>query len=159
MQTAQTKWWLAWQWPKHMLPKPPAFKHRFDVRVYYEDTDMGGVVFYANYLKFMERGRTEWLRAVGVNQSTVAAQEQRAFMVTELNIRYLKPARLDDLLQIESEVTRMGRASLHFHQTIRCEGELLTQSDIQVCCVETVNMRIAAIPKSVRTKFAVTIQE
>jgi acyl-CoA thioester hydrolase len=142
-----------------MQPQPPAFKHSFAVRVYYEDTDMGGVVFYANYLKFMERGRTEWLRAVGVNQSDLAAQEQRGFMVTELNIRYLKPARLDDLLQIESEVTRMGRASLHFHQSIRRNGELLTVSSIQICCVETVNMRIAAIPQSVRTKFAVTIQE
>ena len=142
-----------------MQPQPPAFKHRFAVRVYYEDTDMGGVVFYANYLKFMERGRTEWLRAVGVHQSELAEQEQRGFMVTELDIRYRKPARLDDLLQIESEVTRMGRASLHFYQTIYRDGELLTESNIQVCCVETVNMRIAAIPHSVRTKFAVTIQE
>lgn len=142
-----------------MQPQPPAFKHRFTVRVYYEDTDVGGVVFYANYLKFMERGRTEWLRAVGVNQSDLVAQEQLGFMVTELDIRYLKSARLDDLLQIESEVTRMGRASLHFHQTIYRNGELLTESNIQVCCVETVNMRIAAIPQSVRTKFAVTIQE
>ena len=142
-----------------MQPQPPAFKHRFTVRVYYEDTDMGGVVFYANYLKFMERGRTEWLRAVGVNQSDLATQEQRGFMVTELDIRYLKPARLDDLLQIESEVTRMGRASLHFHQMIYRDVELLTESKIQVCCVETVNMRVAAIPQSVRTKFAVTIQE
>ena len=142
-----------------MQPQPPAFKHRFAVRVYYEDTDMGGVVFYANYLKFMERGRTEWLRAAGVHQSGLAAQGQRGFMVTKLDIRYLKPAHLDDLLQIESEVTRMGRASLHFHQTIYRNGELLTQSNIQVCCVETVNMRIAAIPQSVRTKFAVTIQE
>jgi acyl-CoA thioester hydrolase len=111
-----------------MQPQPPAFKHSFAVRVYYEDTDMGGVVFYANYLKFMERGRTEWLRAVGVNQSELATHEQRGFM-------------------------------LHFHQTICCKGELLTQSNIQVCCVETVNMRVAAIPQSVRTKFAVTIQE
>jgi acyl-CoA thioester hydrolase len=142
-----------------MQPQPPAFQHSLTVRVYYEDTDMGGVVFYANYLKFMERGRTEWLRAVGVNQSELAAQEQRGFMVTELDIRYLKPARLDDLLQIESAITRMGRASLHFHQRICRNGELLTESNIQICCVETVNMRVAAIPQSVRTKFAVTIQE
>ena len=142
-----------------MQPQPLAFQHSLTVRVYYEDTDMGGVVFYANYLKFMERGRTEWLRAVGVNQSELAAQEQRGFMVTALDIRYLKPARLDDLLQIESAITRMGRASLHFHQRICRNGELLTESNIQVCCVETVNMRIAAIPQSVRTKFVVTTQE
>ena len=142
-----------------MQPQPLAFQHSLTVRVYYEDTDMGGVVFYANYLKFMERGRTEWLRAVGVNQSELAAQEQRGFMVTALDIRYLKPARLDDLLQIESAITRMGRASLHFHQRICRNGELLTESNIKVCCVETVNMRIAAIPQSVRTKFVVTTQE
>jgi acyl-CoA thioester hydrolase len=142
-----------------MRPKLPSFKHRFAVRVYYEDTDMGGVVFYANYLKFLERGRTEWLRALGVHQSELATHEQRGFIVTELDIRYLKPARLDDLLQIETEVTRMGRASLHFNQRIIRGGELLTESNIQICCVETVNMRIAAIPESVRSKFAVTIQE
>jgi len=142
-----------------MSTQLPPFKHFFELRVYYEDTDMGGVVFYANYLKFMERGRTEWLRALGVEQAELAAQTQRAFMVTQLDIRYVKPARLDDLLQIESQVTRMGRASLHFYQTIRCQGELLTQSNIRVCCVETVNMRVVAIPDAVRSKFAVTIQE
>ena len=137
----------------------PRFKHQFDVRVYYEDTDMGGVVFYANYLKYMERGRTEWLRALGVNQSTLAAQEQRGFMVVRVDVRYLSPARLDDLLQIESEVTRMGRASLHFLQSVWRNGELIVQSNIQVCCVETVNMRVAAIPASVRTKLAEITQE
>jgi len=137
----------------------PSYKHCMDVRVYYEDTDMGGVVFYANYLKFMERGRTEWLRALGVNQSDVATEEQRAFMVVRVDVRYILPARLDDLLQIESEVTRMGRASLHFAQSIKRDGELITQSNIQVCCVETVNMRVAAIPESIRTKLAAITQE
>lgn len=137
----------------------PRFKHQFDVRVYYEDTDMGGVVFYANYLKYMERGRTEWLRALGVNQSALAAQEQRGFMVVRVDVRYLSPARLDDLLQIESEVTRMGRASLHFSQSVWRNGELIVQSNIQVCCVETVNMRVAAIPESIRTKLAEITQE
>jgi acyl-CoA thioester hydrolase len=137
----------------------PPFKHIMNVRVYYEDTDMGGVVFYANYLKYMERGRTEWLRDLGVNQSALAATEQRGFMVVRVDVRYLSPARLDDLLQIESEVTRMGRASLHFAQSVRRNGELIVQSNIQVCCVETVNMRVAAIPESVRTKLAAITQE
>ena len=74
-------------------------------------------------------------------------------------MRYLKPARLDDLLRIESEVTRMGRASLHFYQTVQRDNEILAQGNIQVCCVETVNMQIAAIPQTIRTKFAVSIQE
>ena len=142
-----------------MPVEQPAFKHRMDVRVYYEDTDMGGVVFYANYLKFMERGRTEWLRSLGVNQSELAAQEQRGFMVVRVDVRYISPARLDDCLQIESEVTRMGRASLHFAQSVLRNGELITQSNIQVCCVETVNMRVAAIPESVRIELAAITQE
>ena len=137
----------------------PPFKHSMNVRVYYEDTDMGGVVFYANYLKYMERGRTEWLRDLGVNQSALATTEQRGFIVVRVDVRYLSPARLDDLLQIESEVTRMGRASLHFAQSVRRNGELIVQSNIQVCCVETVNMRVAAIPESVRTKLAAITQE
>jgi len=137
----------------------PSFKHRMSVRVYYEDTDMGGVVFYANYLKYMERGRTEWLRSLGVNQSDLATQEQRGFMVVRVDVRYISPARLDDLLQIESEVTRMGRASLHFSQSVTRNGELITQSNIQVCCVETVNMRVAAIPETVRSKLAAITQE
>jgi acyl-CoA thioester hydrolase len=137
----------------------PPFKHHLNVRVYYEDTDMGGVVFYANYLKYMERGRTEWLRALGVNQSDLVTAEQRGFMVVRVDVRYISPARLDDLLQIESEVTRMGRASLHFAQTVSRRGELIAQSNIQVCCVETVNMRVAAIPESVRTKLAAITQE
>lgn len=137
----------------------PAFKHRMNVRVYYEDTDMGGVVFYANYLKYMERGRTEWLRALGVHQSDLAAHEQRGFMVVRVDVRYISPARLDDWLVVESEVTRMGRASLHFAQSVSRDGELIAQSNIQVCCVETVNMRVAAIPESIRSKLAAITQE
>ncbi len=142
-----------------MLIQPPEFKHSMTVRVYYEDTDAGGVVFYANYLKFMERGRTEWLRAAGVNQSEVAKLFQRVFVVTALDIRYKKSAKLDDLLEIQSAVTRFGRASLHFAQTVLRSGELLVESNIQIGCVDTVKMRPAPIPESVRNKFAVTTQE
>lgn len=133
--------------------------HTTTVRVYYEDTDAGGIVFFTNYLKFMERGRTEWLRSVGVDQSEVACTFQRVFIVTGLDIRYKKSAKLDDLLEIHSTVTRLGRASLHFAQSITRDGELLTESNIQIGCVDTVNMRVAAIPESIRIKFAVTTQE
>ena len=143
-----------------MMQAPSSsFSHRFDVRVYYEDTDAGGVVFFTNYLKFMERGRTEWLRSVGVDQSQVAKDFGRIFIVAGLDIKYLKPARLDDLLQIDSIVTRMGRASLHFAQSVSRDGELLAQSSIQIGCVDTVKMRPAAIPEVVRSKFVVTTQE
>ena len=142
-----------------MLITPPEFRHSMAVRVYYEDTDAGGIVFFTNYLKFMERGRTEWLRSLGIDQSDVAREFQRVFIVTGLDIRYKKSAKLDDLLEIHSVITRLGRASLHFAQTITRDGELLTESNIQIGCVDTVNMRVAAIPQSVRDKFAVTIQE
>ena len=138
---------------------PVGLDHRLDVRVYYEDTDVGEVVYYANYLKFMERGRTEWLRSAGINQSEVARDTGRVFVVAGLDIRYLKPARLDDTLTICSQVTRLGRASLHFAQRISRQGELLTDSNVQLGCVDTVTMRAAPIPEFVRSKFAAIIQE
>ncbi|VFR26375.1 4-hydroxybenzoyl-CoA thioesterase family active site [plant metagenome] len=116
------------------------------VRVYYEDTDAGGVVFYANYLKFLERARTEWLRALGINQSTMAVTEQRLFVVRSLDMDYRKPARLDDLLTIHSEITKLGRASIHFAQHAERDGELLVSGSIQICCVDAVNLRPAALP-------------
>ena len=140
-------------------PAPASRTHTLDVRIYYEDTDAGGVVYYANYLKYMERGRTEWLRALGVDQSDVAREYGRVFMVVSLEIKYLRPARLDDLITVRSEVTRMGRASLNFAQQIYCNGELLTQGTVQVGCVDAITMRPAGMPPQVRTKLELTIQE
>jgi len=123
------------------------------IRVYYEDTDAGGVVFYANYLKFLERARTEWLRELGVNQSALAAGEQRLFVVRSLDIAYRKPARLDDLLTIRSRVTRLGRASIHFAQRAERNGELLAEGNIQVCCVDAIHMRPTELPADLRAKL------
>ena len=123
------------------------------VRVYYEDTDAGGVVFYANYLKFLERARTEWLRDLGVNQSALAASGQRLFVVHSLDMSYRKPARLDDLLTIRSRITRLGRASIHFAQRAERDGELLAEGNIQVCCVDAIHMRPAELPADVRAKL------
>lgn len=121
------------------------------IRVYYEDTDAGGVVFYANYLKFFERGRTEWLRQLGVNQTELALKENRIFVVKGLDIRYKKPARLDDLLSIQSKVTRVGNASIDFHQVAQLESEPLCESNIQICCVDAQSLRPAALPKYLKT--------
>jgi len=137
----------------------PSRTSTLDVRVYYEDTDAGGVVFYANHLKFMERGRTEWLRRLGVDQSDLAAREQRLFVVAKLDIAYRKPARLDDLLTIHSRVTRLGRASIHFAQQATRGGELLAEGNIQVCCVDSKNLRPASLPDSLRTKLEATLRE
>ncbi|ROT43966.1 tol-pal system-associated acyl-CoA thioesterase [Pusillimonas sp. NJUB218] len=121
------------------------------VRVYYEDTDAGGVVFYANYLKFFERGRTEWLRRLGVNQSELAVTEQRIFVVKQLDTRYIKPAKLDDLLTINSQITRVGRASIDFFQCAELDGQRLCEGNIQICCVDANTLRPAALPDELKT--------
>lgn len=121
------------------------------IRVYYEDTDAGGVVFYANYLKFFERGRTEWLRQLGVNQTELASKENRIFVVKGLDIRYKRPARLDDLLSIHSKVTRVGKASIDFHQVAELNGEPLCESNIQICCVDARSLKPAALPNHLET--------
>ena len=120
----------------------------FSVRVYYEDTDAGGVVFYANYLKFFERARTEWLRALGVSQQSLRAQDGVLFVVASTTVDYHAPARLDDLLRIRSRIVKMGRVALTFEQQAwrlppdrqdvsNCnEGELLATGQIKVACVQ-----------------------
>ena len=110
---------------KDMPAQAPQPLSRLNIRVYYEDTDAGGVVYYANYLKFFERGRTEWLRRLGVDQSTLAAREHRIFVVKKVEIQYRKPAKLDDLLAIHSKITRIGPASINFEQQALRDGELL----------------------------------
>ncbi len=125
----------------------------FSVRVYYEDTDAGGVVFYANYLKFMERARTEWLRELGVNQSSVVDTENRIFVVRKVEVSYRKPAKLDDLLTIRSRVTRLGKASIYFAQRAYRDAELLAEGTIEVCCVNAVDLRPKPLPATIRSKL------
>lgn len=121
------------------------------IRVYYEDTDAGGIVYYANYLKFFERARTEWLRQLGVNQSELAVSAQRAFVVKQVEIQYNKPAALDDLLNIHSRISHLGAASIHFHQEAWLNGELLCSSAIQVVCVDAKTLRPAKLDLNLRT--------
>ncbi|ARP96470.1 tol-pal system-associated acyl-CoA thioesterase [Bordetella genomosp. 13] len=132
-----------------MIEPTSADEFLLRVRVYYEDTDAAGIVFYANYLKFFERARTEWLRSLGFNQSELVGQQGRAFVVHSLDMNYRKPARLDDLLTIRSRITRLGRASIHFAQRAERDGELLAEGSIQVCCVDTTQLRPAELPASV----------
>lgn len=121
-----------------------------DIRVYYEDTDTGGVVYYANYLKFFERARTEWLRRLGVDQFKLAQREHKGFVVKSAQIQYRKPARLDDLLTVHSRITRMGPASIDFEQIAQRDGELLCQSTIQVCYVDQTTFRPTAFGQELR---------
>ena len=119
------------------------------VRVYYEDTDAGGIVFYANYLKFFERARTEWLRACGVDQRKLADSDGVLFVVKRTALDYSAPARLDDVIHVISRIQRVGRASVDFHQEAWRDGVLLATGDIKVASVSLAAIRPVAIPESV----------
>lgn len=136
---------------KNMPTAAPDRLDRLDIRVYYEDTDAGGVMYYANYLKFFERARTEWLRRLGIEHSGLASRERRMFVVKAVEIQYRRPARLDDLLGIHSKITRIGRASIVFEQAAMRGEELLCESTIQVCCVNADTLRPAGITRELRT--------
>ena len=126
-------------------PAPTApFRH--SVRVYWEDTDAGGIVFYANYLKFFERARTEWLRALGHSQQEMVDTTGCMFVVQETTVRYIRPARLDDVLTITVDVRERGRASLRIAQQAWCGERLLAEGDIRIGCVERATMKPHRIP-------------
>lgn len=133
-------------------PEPSRAEARefhWPVRVYYEDTDSGGVVYHSNYLKYMERARTEWLRALGLSQQRLHSSEGVVFAVTRMNIRFLKPARIDDRLEVCARITRCGGASLVFEQSILAEsGETICHADVEVACLDARTFRPARLPAS-----------
>jgi acyl-CoA thioester hydrolase len=119
-------------------------------RVYWEDTDGGGVVYYANYLKFMERARTEWLRSLGHQQHEIAEKYGFVFAVREAHVNYLKPARLDDDLEVSCVPVAEGRASIRFKQTIRRgdapNATTIADGEVRVVCVDAKSFRPRALP-------------
>ena len=131
---------------KSEVSNVPAAHFHHPVRVYWEDTDAGGIVFYANYLKFFERARTEWLRALGHNQQQMVDETGCMFVVQETSVRYRSPARLDDVLTITVDVRERGRASLRIAQQAWCGDRLLAEGDIRIGCVERATMKPHRIP-------------
>lgn len=123
------------------------------VRVYYEDTDAGGIVFYANYLRFFERARTEWLRALGVDAQSMKAEYQRMFVVKAAAVEYHAPARLDDELLITAALEKRGRASLDFIQEAWCGTTLLVSANVRIACICSDDMRPGAIPAGILDKL------
>lgn len=121
----------------------------FPVRIYWEDTDAGGIVFYANYLKFFERARTEWLRAAGVEQHQLREDTGLIFVVAATSLRYLAPAKLDDLLTITVEPQPAGRASLMVRQRALRGDILLCEGDIRIGCVRADDLKPQRLPDSV----------
>ena len=138
------------------MPAVPASTDTFSfpIRIYYEDTDTAGVVYYANYLKFFERARTEWLRTMGFGQADMARTDGKAFVVRAASTRYLKPARLDDVLTIHSRITRVGRASLEFSQWCERDGETLATGQIEVGCVSLDTLRPCAMPGPISARLS-----
>ena len=128
----------------------------FPVRIYWEDTDAGGIVFYANYLKFIERARTEWLRSLGIGQQQLREQTGGIFVVTDARLRYLRPARLDDELIVTAQLQETGRASLTIVQQALLNNEqapnqprvLLSEGTIRIGWVDAASMRPARIPST-----------
>ena len=125
----------------------------WQVRVYYEDTDAGGVVYYANYLAYMERARSEWLRTLGFENHTLATQQGVVFAVRRACVDYLQPARLDELLDVSLTLKKRGRASLLFDQQVRRGDELLCQGEILLACVDVSSFKPTAIPLTILRKI------
>ncbi len=123
--------------------------HSFPIRVYYEDTDAGGIVYYANYLKFAERARTEALRLTGIEQSDLLKEEKIAFAVRRCEIDFLKPAMLDDLLTIETTLHDISKVSITMQQTIRRGDETLAKLSVKLAVVGQ-GMKLAKLPEHVR---------
>ena len=121
----------------------------FPIRVYWEDTDAGGIVFYANYLKFFERTRTEWLRSLGLHQQQLKDQTGGMFVVAETNVRYLRPARLDDELIVTAKLVESGRASMTIQQTAVLKNIALCEGTIRIGWVNAASMQPARIPQNI----------
>jgi len=124
-------------------------QHEISYRVYYEDTDAGGVVYHANYLRFAERARTEWLRELGFNQSGLDV----LFVVRRVEIDYLAPARLDHVLTIKTSLQNISRASITLEQDFYSDGKLMAKAIVVIVCVGRKELRPVSIPDEIRNKM------
>ena len=123
------------------------------IRVYYEDTDAGGVVYYANYLRFLERGRTEFMRALGYDLRELARDPGILFVVAGLEIDYRRPARHDDALEVTVTIAERGRAGLTFAQQVRRGAELLAEAKVRVACVDAASLKPKALPDEIAQRL------
>lgn len=123
------------------------------VRVYYENTDAGGVVYHAEYLKFYERARTEWLRALGFEQPELRAQDGVVFVVRGMQIEYRQPARFNELLAVRSRLCELGRSRFVFEQSLVRGEALLNRATVEVVCVTESGFRPTALPARIRQQF------
>jgi acyl-CoA thioester hydrolase len=123
------------------------------IRVYYEDTDAGGVVYYANYLKFMERARTEWLRALGVEQDQLREEAGLLLMVHSLSVHYRKPAKFNEALQVSVNIKHLGKAKIMFTQQVLRQNDVLCECEVTIACVDEVSGRPSAFGQQLQQAF------
>lgn len=128
---------------------------KLEVRVYYEDTDSGGVVYYANYLKFIERARSEYLRELGFEQDQLIKEQNVIFAVRKLQADYRSPARFNDLLTVKTQLKKVGKASLDFSQKIAISGQnqVLFEAQISIACLQADSFKPCAIPQRILEKI------
>lgn len=134
-----------------MSDRPPNFSCSY--RVYWEDTDAGGVVYYANYLRFMERCRSEWLRHLGVDQGRLREQRRVQFAVASVTVDFLLPAVLDDEITVTAELERLGGATINFKQTIWRGDVQLIDARTRVACLDSDRLKPRAIPRDLFTEW------
>ncbi|HEX4944164.1 MAG TPA: tol-pal system-associated acyl-CoA thioesterase [Usitatibacteraceae bacterium] len=137
--------------------QPELFVYSFPVRVYFENTDAGGVVYHAEYLKFLERARTEWLRHLGFDHQALARNHRIVFVVTQAVVDFVKPARLDDHLAVSVQLESLGKVRCVFAQEIRRDNEPLVRAKITVACVTGDAPKPAEIPEALRRKMQATL--
>lgn len=126
--------------------------HQMDVRVYYEDTDAGGIVYHTGYLRFAERGRTELLRAAGFNHAELLAEAGIAFAVISMNVDFKSPARLDDLVTVKTAITDMRGASMGMHQQVLLKNKLLVDITLRIACLDQAG-KAARLPSRLKEIF------
>jgi acyl-CoA thioester hydrolase len=128
--------------------------YAWPVRVYYEDTDSGGVVYYANYLRFFERCRTEWMRSIGFGQREMAERDGVVFVVAAAEVKYIRPARLDDQLVVDVSIAEQFASYVVFEQTVRRDELVLCRSRMKVACVDAQTMRPTRLPAALAAALA-----
>jgi acyl-CoA thioester hydrolase len=137
--------------------QPELFVYSFPVRVYFENTDAGGVVYHGEYLKFLERARTEWLRHLGYDHQALARDHRVVFVVTSLAIEFAKPARLDDSLAVSVRLESLGKVRCVFAQEVRRDDEVLVKARVTVASVTGDNMKPTEIPEGLRKKMEASL--
>jgi len=137
--------------------QPELFTYSFPVRVYFENTDAGGVVYHAEYLKFMERARTEWMRHLGFDHQALAKHHRVVFVVTAVAADFQKAARLDDTLAVSVQLESLGKVRCVFVQEVRREDEVLVKARVTVACVTGEHFKPVEIPEALRRKMEASI--